>query len=144
MKYVDLKEHFWGRFQPPVLQFLVDVCLNQKLNKVMELFISAGAKCLGIFGYLSTLFLQVTRSRGQDSSTLNQQGFLPNQSLSPNGIFFPHKDQVGTPSPWFLNSSAETRESFTVLGICELNFGCFSFGIVSQIFPLEISRRPRV
>lgn len=36
------------------------------------------------------------------------------------------------------------QQAFPVLGTCELSFGCFSFGIVLQIFPLvgtlEISK----
>lgn len=39
------------------------------------------------------------------------------------------------------------QQAFPVLGTCDLSLGCFSFGIVSQIFPLvgtlEISKESR-
>ena len=56
----------------------------------------------------------------------------------------PIRPRWGLPLIGFQINLLKPQQAFPVLGFCELSFGCFSFGIVLQIFPLvgtlEISK----
>lgn len=56
----------------------------------------------------------------------------------------PLRTRWGLPFFSFQIHLLKPQQAFPVLGTCELSFGCFSFGIVLQIFPLvgtlEISK----